>query len=430
VTAPPGRYRPWCNTALCALVLGCVYLRFEFKATMDLMPTYLAAEFAAQKNWSHVYHPEAFIPGDRDPAWSRRLRELRIKNHGTSFTSHPYYLTLARPAVALLDAKQFRQAATLANFLLVLWIALQTSWLVGLCGLRGQLLATLLVGLATPVTLALYLGQNTLAALAFSLAAARAWSGGAPVWVGSLLAAGAVLCKPWCLLLLGLCALLRGLKPAALSAAAYALVLGVLPHALYPQRIMRDYLALTAELGRLSLVAPNNHAILATLDRFAWSDWVPELLAGGVRHPALGLRLAAMAIALAIGALALVPLVRARRQQSWVIACGLALMVVPLGVSWNHYFAFALPLALLMALGSHRAVATRLLGFLLLALLVALDDLINPFIALTRRGGLSSELLALLSGLPIVVLSTVAVAAAWLAPREQLESAAGAGQHA
>jgi hypothetical protein len=54
-----------------------------------------------------------------------------------------------------------------------------------------------------------------------------------------------------------------------------------------------------------------------------------------------------------------------------VLAAGLGLMLLPLGVCWTHYFVFAIPVACVATLDRELPAACRAIGLALLVLLLA-----------------------------------------------------------
>jgi hypothetical protein len=251
--------------------------------------------------------------------------------------------------------------------LLGLGLALLLRWET----LLGQVFLTLLVGCASVTRSSMYLGQNGLPALTLAAAAALSWQGGAPLLLGGVFAGLAWACKPWCAALLGLCFLLRGVRAGILTGAVLAAIMIVLPELVLPGVLMRDYHAMNDSLTRVFVWGQNNHSILSIIERATSPDWSRHLHDWHPMVPPALHRAAAFGVSVLVLAAAGTVWWRRRPGSDWTIVAWLAFMIVPLGITWDHYFIFALPLAVLAVFSPLSPRALRTLGFALLLLLVA-----------------------------------------------------------
>jgi hypothetical protein len=366
----------WRRIAACALLLFAMTLDVPDFPHIDLYPTYVAARLANQGSWDHIYHPTVYLHGNEDPGWQPACAALQVPcNFGTSFTAHPWYLKAVQPIVDRLAYPAFQKLITWLNKAAIIAVGFELAALVGLQSVAFQLLMTILVEQAGATIWALHLGQNTVVALGFSLASLRMLRTGRNLWVATLLIMLACCCKTWCMPLLCFVFWERGVRAGLLASGVFASVMLVLPQLVLPTVLMQTYYAMTAELSRMSIVAWNNLAILSQLERFAGSplshDYIP-------RHPSLALRMAALIIAGLVGLAAAALVWRRRPSREWVAAALLAYLVLPPGVSWDHYFLFTLPLAALAAFGGHQSVGLRIAGFAVIAEQLALHFVTSP----------------------------------------------------
>jgi Glycosyltransferase family 87 len=401
------------------VIVGALLAGFRPNPHIDLYPTYVAARLANEGAWDRIYHASAWLHGGVDPAWDASARAYGVDpEQGTAFVYHPWYLSLARPLAARLDYPGFQQLSVWINGASVVLVGLGMALLLGWRGFSGQLLATLVVALASPTPSGIDLGQNVLPALACSLGAALAWRERAPLWLGVLAAALAWTCKPWCALLLPLCFLLRGARAGLLSGAALAGLMVVLPELVMPRVLMRDYAALNLSLMRSSVPGWNNLSLLSTFERATQPDWSLHLLEWIPREPSATLRAAAFGVSAAVFGSALWIRWRRRPAATWTAAAWLALMLMPLGICWTHYFLFALPLACLAASSGHSSPALRGAALALLAMVLAMATLFD--VLRDELAGYALRPLGFpwLYSVPMLLLAGVALGALWCAPGE------------
>jgi len=204
-------------------------------AHVDLYPTYIAARLANESRWDLVYVPSLSWFHGAALEWKAIARSFGIQSvAATSFVYHPWYLWAARPLVALVSYDEFRALSVIANEVCIVLVGLGVVRLLRIASLPLQALICLVVAHASPTQNALELGQNTLAALAFSLAAALAWQSRRFALIGAAFAALAWACKPWCSALLVLCPLLRGWRAGALVSLGLAVAMMALPALMLP----------------------------------------------------------------------------------------------------------------------------------------------------------------------------------------------------
>ncbi len=378
--APRIEYRGVFETAVqfvcCAAVVLFSLQHLRPSAHIDLYPTYVAARLANESRWDLVYMPTVWSFHGAAPEWDARARSLGIDSHaGTSFVYHPWYLLALRPLAALVSYADFQDLYVGASELCVVLVGFGIVRLLRIRSLPVQLLICLLVAHASPTLNSLELGQNTLAALAFSLAAAVAWRSRRCVLLGAVFAGLAWACKPWCPALVVLCPLLRGWRAGALV--SLALVVGMigLPVMLLPSALMHDYATVNLELMRQSVPGWNNLSLLSIMERSTNPDWSLHLLEWFPAHPSPGLRIAASAAAVAVLVAAGWLWWRRRPDPTWTAAAWLAFMPMPLGICWTHYFLFTLPLGCLVIMSHSSPKALRAAAMCLVALVFAMVPL-------------------------------------------------------
>ncbi|HKO94302.1 MAG TPA: glycosyltransferase 87 family protein [Polyangiaceae bacterium] len=335
----------------------------------DLYPAYVAAKLANEGAWDHIYHSSVWLHNGVDPVWDQRASEITQQPlGGTSFVYHPWYLQILRPVAAHVPFPAFQAGWVVMSKICIVLAGLGMAILFGLNTLMGQAFLTMMLGLSSPAVYGIELGQNVLPALVFALAAIMSWRSSAPLWLGGLCAALAWACKPWCAALIVLCLLLRGLRATLITGAALALVMAVLPSLVLPDVLMRHYREMTMTIARVSVFGFNNISILSILERFVYPDWSPRLFEWIPRYAQLRLRLWALGSAgLVMAAGAALWWLR-RPASRYTIAAYLAFMLLPLGICWTHYFAFAIPLGLLCTFDAKSPLLLRALGTALLTI--------------------------------------------------------------
>jgi hypothetical protein len=135
------------------------------------------------------------------------------------------------------------------------------------------------------------------------------------------------------------------------------------------QTLVRDDLG---AVPKIFIWAENNHSILSIIERATSADWSKHLHDWHPTMPALAHRAAALAVSGLIVTAGAIVWWRKRPSSDWTIAAWLAIMILPLGVTWDHYFIFALPLALLAAFSPQAPRGLRALGLALLSLVMAI----------------------------------------------------------
>ncbi|MDB4991038.1 MAG: hypothetical protein JWN04_6216 [Myxococcaceae bacterium] len=368
----------WLRLIVCTGALLLVQWPSAPSSHIDLLPTYLAAHLAGDGQWQDVYPlPTPEGSAAHGVTWHAEARELGLNAGGTGpFTYHPYYLRAAVPLAQKYSFDDFKRYSIRVSRVCIAWIAFEIAALLGVTSLAGQLLLTLLLGASSPMLSSLELGQNTPLALALLMAALRLWargSGRLSLLVGVLLYACAWAAKPWCALALPLCFVFRA--PLAASAATSA-VLGImvaLPFALFPRVLLTHYLALTEQLSSITVHGFLNLSVLVSLERVMDPGWAAGWGDFGQGHPTPRQHYVALAIAAAVALAAAAALYVRRPPRAWTTAAALALVLVPLSVAWTHYFAFALPLAIMASAADHDSRILRAAGLGLLAQLVVLE---------------------------------------------------------
>lgn len=387
---------------------------------IDLYPSYVAASFANEGRWDRIYHRSVWLYGDADPEWNRRVVEAtRGSLHATSFVYHPWYLQALRPIVGSVSYAEFQQRTLYFNQACIVAVGLGISILLGASTLPVQALSTFALAVAAPTLYGLQFGQNVLPALMFSLAAALAWASRTRLWWGALFAALAWTCKPWCSVLLLLCFALRGVRAGTITAIAVAAVMVVLPELVMPPALMRDYREMTLAMTHVSVFGHNNFSVLVTLERLGMTSWSRYVLQWLPHEPLLGNRIWALVIT-ALTALASAWIWwRRRPRASYTAAAWLAFLLVPLGICWTHYFAFAIPLACVCAFDAKGPRVLRVLGVVLLVQLIGLielcgiaDDRVQEFLSNPPR-------FPWRPALPIALVIVGVLTTLWFAPREQ-----------
>lgn len=361
------------RTLACGVLLFAMLAAVRPAPYIDLYPTYVAAQFANEGRWGHIYHRSVWLYHGEDPDWDRRVLELTgAAGAGTSYVYHPFYLQLVRPIAKHVSWAQFQVGWVKFSKCCVVAAGLGISLLLGFQTFASQALVTLVLGISGATLDGIELGQNVLPALVFSLGAVAAWGSRTPLWLGGLCALLAWVCKPWCATLLLLCFLLRGTRAGLVTSLAIALLMMGLPTLVLPAQLMHDYRDMTLAVTRISVDGYNNLSLLSVLERFANPDWSKHLGEWIPRAPQLQHRLAALGSAGLVLVLGAGLWWRRRPSQRYTIAAYLAFMLLPLGICWTHYFVFALPLALVCAFAEDSPLALRAIGIALLGMLLGL----------------------------------------------------------
>jgi hypothetical protein len=384
----------------------------------DLYPAYVAAKLANEGVWDHIYHSTVWVHNGVDPEWDRRAAEITQQPlGGTSFVYHPWYLQMLRPIAAHVPYPTFQAGWVVMSKACIVLAGLGMAILFGLNTLMGQALLTMMLALSSPAVYGIELGQNVLPALVFALAAIVAWRSSAPLWLGAACTALAWACKPWCAALIVLCLLLRGVRATAITSIALALVIAVLPSLVLPDVLMRDYRAMTLAIAGVSVFGFNNISILSIFERFTYPDWSPHLFNWMPHEAELRLRLWALGVAgLVMAAGAALWWLR-RPASRFTVAAFLAFMLLPLGICWTHYFAFAIPLGLVCMFDAKSPLSLRALGTALLTIHMGIMSRVAvPADYLSAPARYPWQQTA-----PMALTIAVILAALALAPREEAE---------
>lgn len=379
---------------------------------LDLVPTIIAAKMAELGQWEDIYPPPT--PDGKEA--SAKIWKARVAQNGFGaldvgrFTYHPYYLSAAQPIVSRFSNDAIRKGVVAVNRIATVLVAFEISLMLTASGLAGQLLITLMLASCSTIISAIQFGQNTIVALALAMAALRLWSygrGTTSLVVATLLAGIAWACKPWCVLLLPFCLAFRPARASVPAIAVACVVMVALPYAIYPEVLMTHYTAFGAELARTTVPGILNLSILISLERLTDPSLLGRLFDFGQIEPTMTLRSLSVAIAVLCVLLSLIAIIKRRPPAVWVIATGLGLMLLPLGVAWTHYFSFAIPIA---ALGSCADHGSRTLRILSLGLLIQLVRLEHWFLFDFDRSSPWPLVL------PVVSVASVSVLALWLVP--------------
>jgi hypothetical protein len=175
--------------------------------------------------------------------------------------------------------------------------------------------------------------------------------------------------KPWCVLAIPLLLLLRQPRAFATTALAWAAVFLAAPRVLAPG-LSKSYAAVVARLAEIELVTYNNASLRSLLHRLSWSGWGEAVERWQPLELPAGLRMLETAVFAAAGAAFFALVLWRKPPRHRVLAAGLGLMLLPLGVCWSHYFVFAIPVAVVVALDRELPAACRVVGLALLVLLL------------------------------------------------------------
>lgn len=401
----------WLRVVVCTGALLLTQWTSSPRSHQDLVPTLIAAHMAEVGDWADIYPP----PGAEDAlkAWRAMAERHAYDMYAVGlYTYHPYYMSAARPLVNRFSLDELRKGLVLVNRFATAWVAFEIAEMLAITGLAGQLLLTLLLAACSPVISAIQFGQNSVIALALSMAALRLWAygrGATSLVSGAGLAAMAWACKPWCGVLLPFLLLFRSPRASVPAVAAVVAVVIGLPFFIYPDVLMANYAAFMAELSRITIPGNINLSLLISLERVADEALLGRLDYFGGIEPKPALRYSATGAAALCALLAAIAIVKRRPPAAWITAAGLGLVLLPFGVVWTHYFVFALPIAVLASAADHDSRILRVFALGLLAQLVLLEHWVNVEIDRTSPWPFA---------LPIVSVAAVSVMALWLGPSE------------
>lgn len=371
----PRLARPWQEIlGVCALApLVCLgwYLLLQVNPKflhIDLYPTYVAGSLWFQGQLDAIYHAEIWITDvTAHPAWTRELQSLNTRNVGTSFVYHPVYLWLMLPLVSALSLHEFALLFFVLNAISAIVVGSEAMRLAGVRALSIRGVGGLLTAFTFPAIYGAALGQNVMPAAALILMGFRALESGHRLGgVGLLLAAIAF--KPWCVLVLPALLLLGWWRASAVGAVAYGLIYVLVPYVIAPT-LFEGYRTVVARIVDTSLVSYNNVSLRGFLHRLSWADWGTHVRVWMPQEMPAETRLVEAAL---LGGIALAFLGVAlwkRPDRRTLFVASFALLLLPLGVSWTHYFVMVVPITVCIVVDTTRRRETRLLALAQLGLL-------------------------------------------------------------
>lgn len=345
----PGRPR-WTVTVFCAVCLLVIWYGFFLSNARyyDLVPTYFAAELWLDGQAQAVYQPEIWPALDQgDPAWRSTITKHGYPGFKNSYVYHPFYLALWLPIAGLLPLHLFNALFVLLNAAALAFIVADVLERIGRRSAGLQVPATLLLGCTYPVTYSVQLGQNVLICLAAVLIAFRALEADRKSAAYPLLLLTAA-AKPWFILLLGVLPFMGRWRDALFLGALYGAAFIALPLVSLPGPMISDWTAVLDRLPDVSILAYNNVSIRAFIHRALDPNWADHLLSWQpLAVPASGRTVEPIVIGI-FALVCLAAILRRRSQDLLWLTCP-ALILIPLGVVWDHYIVMAIP-ALLIGL--------------------------------------------------------------------------------
>ncbi|MCP5482892.1 MAG: DUF2029 domain-containing protein [Spirochaetales bacterium] len=300
---------------------------------IDLAPTYIAARLYATGNTGAIYAntPYGF---DRSEHWIALENETPRSAFGTVFAYCPAYLWLFVPIAQGLSLDALTLAVVVANWML---IGLFFLYLARIGRTPFEQAAIVLGGmLSTCAANGVQLGQNVAPLLVAAFVYARSCqSGNRIVAVISFLAANML--KPWAGVLILLPLMRREWKLAGLLLGSLALFCG-LQFVIDPGAFI-EYVRITLEHSRISILANNNFSLAAGLQRLYTQNWYLYADWTGAPPEPLPMKV------LRFGAAAAVVFVCFRAKVNWNVclqACLFSAFLI-MNVFWDHYSLLFLP---------------------------------------------------------------------------------------
>lgn len=405
---PDAKSRTRLALVSCILVLAVWYGFFLDDARFyDLVPTYFAGELWLGGQVGSVYQPEIWpAPGTGDPQWQETIARHGYAGFQNSYVYHPIYLLLWLPFVAALSLSAFTSLFVFFNAVSLVFIVDDVLDRIG--EHRALLRPGLTFALAWcyPVYYSVQLGQNVMIGLAVVLLALRAFDARRPL-PAFLLFLFAMAAKPWFVLLLGIFPFAGQLGRGLALAAAYAAVSIGLAGSLLPSAMVADWSAVLERIPNVSILAFNNISIRAFVHRLSLPDWPAHLLSWRPLEVSAANRVVELIVIGALGLASAYGLYRQRgRRLVWI--AGAPLILLPLGVVWDHYVVMGIPL-LLAGLFGRVTTGLRVL-FVIAAVLFALP-VPRVFSSLFGREQLGLILFSL--ELPLIAMATMAFALLW-----------------
>lgn len=407
--------RDWCFTfpilviASSALTLGAWVVanaRSPVEFPIDLIPT-----FVAGKVWL-AGHPEAVYQGGpwidintAHPYWLQTVQQQRTQLSDTAFVYSPTYLALLLPLIAATKPLQFYWIIAIVNSVCAFLLGWESTRLAGVRSIPARTGIALLVAHSFPSSYAAMFGQNSIIAACCILYSFRFLTASRLGW-GIALLLIACLCKPWCVLFLGVLVVQRMWKALCVSTVAYFAVSAAIPLLFFPAALTEGYHRVSTALPKLSVLAFNNVSLRALIARLQMDDWTPHAWSwqkhGIVDWPAI----AAEAVVVVPLALWLcVRLFQRPVRPETVYPAAMALVLLPLGVCWSHYLVFALPLVVVSTLSGVIPKPVRLLGWVCATWLMLLLSAAAPSLHTMRP----PEVWALIYSAPLLLTALLAL---------------------
>jgi hypothetical protein len=327
---------------------------------VDLQPTYLAGRLWSEGHYDAIYHPSVFLTEQTaDPAWLELAHKIAplAKLQETSFVYSPWYLMLVAPLTRVMSIEQFVAFWFWLNVVSAVWIGWEAMGWAGRTASWQRAAGGLLAGVMSPMIYGAWLGQNVGPCLALVMLGVRFAHGGKALQVPSgLLFTLAALFKPWAILLVPLLGLTRRWIPFVAAATASLVLMAGAHSPLVPQATRDDYKGLNDALVNMTNVAFNNHSVRSLLERLTDARWGEGIRTWTSRMVEPQIRLEALGIAAAIAALAAWPFWKNRNDLRRVVAAGLPLVLIPLGICWTHYLILLVPAMWMLMFGSTKLV--------------------------------------------------------------------------
>jgi alpha-1,2-mannosyltransferase len=314
----------------------------------DLAPLPVAGRLVATGNAAHVYaqHPGAYNLV-ADPVFREAAVELGFTHEPTPFVYPPLIAVLMEPAAGIPFAVLMDMWAALSTVCVLFGVYLTLAVYMPTY-LQPRPAALVLIALCAfePLLYGFWLSQTTAVMFPLIVGAILLQRRGRPAAAGLALAFAAfikitpaVLAAVW---------LWRGPRRAVWTFVAALVGLWAVSVALLGIDVHEAYVQRLAAIGQTTVVAFNNHSLLAFVSRFSFDgaarlDWQ--------MHPPLPWAVAASTTLAACGAVAgagILSRIRRESEQAWrPLAEGFALIAMLLipNIAWTHYFVFLLPIA-------------------------------------------------------------------------------------
>jgi len=333
----------------------------SFHNRLDAFPSYVAADLFLDGEYEHIYllsrneiepsNPEYQLwEQRRDAIFEKSTHPVDEKFRGTQYIYHPAYLPLVSPIVALLDIDSahwllfFAQVLSLLFLIRVLCFQLKLEKKFQLFLVYGSFFSY-------PVLQGIAFGQNTIlipALLLLSLHFANLTGKKALLLTISATIVLALI-KPWSILLAAFIMAAAPIKTAIVLLLSLLLVFFVFPYFLLPE-LLHDYAAGLVNTSKMAFVHYENFSLLAGLIRVFEPQW--RLFFGNYSNLPMDTQIAyslSILITLTVGLALTLKILYLRFknpdtkniQALWPLA--LAVSLIPLSVTWAHYYLLAIP---------------------------------------------------------------------------------------